>query len=188
MNTSAATFLKWKEVYIFCFLQSETFEIGNLLSECFLSPSLVSVLCSSRGAELTMKGFALRCNPICQEEFIIEETCAVIKKICSSPCFFFFLCLFVSSICLTSVLSSRSFISSCLAAAPSKTQRPFSNVVPLSPLSLSLLPNLAGSFAALSCVFWSLISWYCSVYACMCECVCPEKNPYEIKLPWFFLF
>lgn len=29
LATSAATFLKWEEVYIFCFLQSETLELGD---------------------------------------------------------------------------------------------------------------------------------------------------------------
>lgn len=70
--------------------------------------------------------------------------------------------------------------SSCLAAAPSKTQRPFSNVVPLSPSSPSLLPNLAGSFAALSCFFSGGVS---HLLILQCACVCES-----VRLAFLVMF
>lgn len=134
------------------------------MSECFLSPSLVSVLCSSRGAELTMKGFALRCNPICQEEFIIEETCAVIKKICSSPCFFFFSlfvcflylshqCLVLSLVylllpCCCSLQNSKAFLK-CRA---SLSIEPVSPSKPCWKLCCSVLRFLVSHLLILQCV------------------------------------
>lgn len=146
------------------------------MSKCFFSPSLVSVLCSSRGAEFTMKGFTLRCNLICQGEFTL---------CCYNLLFsLLFIPLYLSprlGFLLVSLMQScplALFISSCLAAAPSKTQRPFSNVVPLSPLSLSLLPKLAGSSAALSCFFLvsHLLILQCAS-VCVCVSVCVQKKP-----------
>lgn len=49
LATSAATFLKW-EVYIFCFLQSESWAGRSLQNAFFLPPRT----CSSCGAELTV--------------------------------------------------------------------------------------------------------------------------------------
>lgn len=68
---------------------------------------------------------------------------------------------------------------SCLAAAPSKTQRPFSDVVPLS-LSLSIEPVSPSKPCWKLCcsillLFWYLISWYCSVHVVyVCVGVYPD--------------
>lgn len=158
-------------------MRRETF-----LCERFLSPSLVSVSCSSRGAELTAKGFRspLQSDPSGRIYTPLSRS-ALFPCFCFSP-------------------PSRlphGVSSSCLAAAPSKTQRPFSNVVPLSPSSPSLLPNLAGSFAALSCFLFGgefLISWYCSVHVCVRVCVqrfwwclsLPRKFEPQVKLKAMF--
>lgn len=58
---------------------------------------------------------------------------------------------------------------------PPKTQRPFSNVVPLSPSSPSLLPNLAGSFAALSCFLFGGSFSSLDTAVCMCVWVCASS-------------
>lgn len=63
---------------------------------------------------------------------------------------FLFVGLFVSSL-----------LPSAAAAVPVKLLRPFFNAVPLS-LSLSILPNLAGSFAALSCFSLLQDVWLCA--------------------------
>lgn len=130
------------------------------MCERFLSPSLVSVSCSSRGAELTAKGFRspLQSDPSGRIYTPLSRS-ALFPCFCFSP-------------------PSRlphGVSSSCLAAAPSKTQRPFSNVVPLSPSSPSLLPNLAGSFAALSCFLFG--GSFSSLDTAVCMCVCESVRP-----------
>lgn len=143
------------------------------MSECFLSPSLVSVLCSSRGAELTMKGIALCCNLICQEEFIL---------CCYNLLFFLFLfslylsLRLVSSWCLScGLVLLLLFISSCLAAAPSQNSKAFLkcraslSIEPVSPskpcwkLCCSVLLFLGGGRGGLS---------FHDTAVCMCVCVC----------------
>lgn len=146
-------------------------------------PSLVSVLCLSCGGEFTMKGF---CSPL---ESDLSRRIYTVGNLC----------------CYNTLLQSVFFLSdspswlphsvarvvlslfiSCLAAAPSKTQRPFSDVVPLS-LSLFSLHWVCLAFqtlleALLLCP--ALISWYRSVFwisVCVCVYECVSR---QIVIRW----
>lgn len=62
------------------------------------------------------------------------------------------------------------FIFPCLVPTPFQTQRPFSNVVPLSPVSPSLLPNLCWRLCCTHLLFRSSLDT-CSVNVCLGGCV-----------------
>lgn len=106
-------------------------------------------------------------NFYCRKPPLLEK-----RKTALPPCVFFLPSSLSVSLSTRLVLLSSLFISSCLAAAPSKTQRPFSNVVPLS-LSLHWarlsFQTFAGSFAAL--LLWSLHLMILQ-YVCICVRVC----------------
>lgn len=148
-------------------------DFGNLLSEFFSSPSLTSVFvsCAPSSPWRALLSVAI---------WSVKENLHSAVLICYSPCS---LSLHLGFLIVSLMQSCplALFISSCLAAAPAKTQRPFSNVVPLSPLSPSLLPNLAGSSAALFCFFLvsHLLILQCAsvcVWERVCEHVCPQKK------------
>lgn len=125
LATSAATFLKWEEVYIVCFLQPETLELGDpCIRTLPLSRSVVRVglvvLSSPSGALLSFAIWSVEGNlsaavTIC---FLLQFISPRHPSL--HPSFFIVSCLFAL------------FVFPCLVPAPFQTRRPFSNVVPLS--------------------------------------------------------
>lgn len=161
LATSAATFLKWEEVYIFCFLQSETLELGDpRIGTLPLCLPLVRVclvaLSSPSGA------FSFHCDPICRGEFIC----------CLSPAFrpslfprsvSSFCSVYLSLPCSCSLPNSKAFLK-CRASL---------SIEPVSP-SNPLLEALLRSPAL------SLISGYLQ-RECASVCVCVWDNVHVKK-------
>lgn len=146
LATSAATFLKWEEVYIFCFLQSETLELGDpRIATLPLCLPLVRVclvaLSSPSGA------FSFHCDLISRGEFICSWLPPPLPSISdSSQRLVLLLCLSLSALfLLPSKLKGLSQMS-CLS------------------LHWACLPfqTFAGGFAALTCSFahlWIPAAW-----------------------------
>lgn len=109
--------------------------------------------CLSCGSELTVRGF-FHCDLICGGEFI----CSCLSPLSVHVCF------------LAASRPFALFIFLCLVPAPFQTQRPFSNVVPLSPLSPSLLLNLCWRLCCAHLLFRSSLDT-CSVNVRLCVCV-----------------
>lgn len=166
LATSAATFLKWEEVYIFCFLQSETLELGDpRIGTLPLCLPLVRVclvaLSSPSGA------FSFRCDLICRGEFICS--ClpppsppfrpSLLPRSVSSFCSFY-----LSQPCSCSLPNSKAFLK-CRASL---------SIEPVSP-SKPLLEALLRS-PALSLISGYLQRECASVCLCLRQCMCLKKG------------
>lgn len=168
LATSAATFLKWEEVYIFCFLQSETLELGD--PRIGTLPLCLPLVCVCLVALSSPSGaFSFHGDLICRGEFICS--CLPPPPLSVHLCF------------LAASRPFALFIFLCLVPAPFQTQRPFSNVVPLSPLSPSLLPNLCWRLCCAHLLFPSSLDT-CSVNVRLCVCV--WDNVHVKKKGWWW--
>lgn len=159
LATSAATFLKWEEVYIFCFLQSETLELGDpRIGTLPLCLPLVRVclvaLSSPSGA------FSFHCDLICRGEFICSclpppPFPSMLPRSVSSFC-----SVYLSQPCSCSLPNSKAFLK-CRASL---------SIEPVSP-SKPLLEALLRS-PALSLISGYLQRECASVCLCLRQCTC----------------
>lgn len=165
LATSAATFLKWEEVYIFCFLQSETLELGDPCIS-FLSPALSYVFVLWRWAH--RQGFAFHCNLTSRGESICSCNNLLFPPVYAPS---IHLSIPVSSQCLV-FLRCLSF--PALFPLPSELKG-LSQMSCLSPFSPSLLPNLGWKLCCTHLLFRSSLDT-CSVNVFVFETVHIQKG------------
>lgn len=160
---SAATFLKWEEVYIFCFLQSETLELGHPSAERFFSRVRLVALSSPSGALLSFAIWAVLGN------------LSAAVRIC-------FLLLFIP---LSILVSSQCLVFLCclsfpvLFPLPSKLKG-LAQKLCLFPLSPSVLPNLGWKLCCTHLPFPSCLDT-CSVNVFLFETVYIQKGKKKEK-------
>ena len=143
--------------------------LETFLSERFLSPSLVSVSCSSRGAELTVKGFTLSVAI-----WSVRKNLYSAVTICSFSLFLFFLpplYLYLTPR-LVSLMVSRPPAS--LLLPPKLKGLSLMSCLSLRRARLSFQTSLEALLLCPAFFRGSLISWYCSV--CVCVSVCASRQ------------
>lgn len=162
LATAAATFLKWEEVYIFCFFAVRDSWAGRSLLQNASSLPL-SRTCSSRGAELTFQGL---CFP--SQSRGGESICSC-SNLLSPPGY----------PRLHPSLHPRSphgvsrlfalFVFPCLVPRSLPNSKAFLKCRASLRLAHLSFQTLAGSFAALTCSLAHL--WIPAVWMCLKQCM-----------------